>query len=293
MKTRIINTKLYRDKNFRELTDKNKYIVIYILTNEYLEALPVVEIELGLLAYHCQATKQYLEELLPKLRYYGIGYKHGCLFVTDKFTYANYKGGKTANVKIKQYESLPDEVKQYVNPAGVIGQWLGNDCSMIEHINHKTKTINNKSETINHKSETINNKFNKPSIEEIKKYCIVRKNNINPLKFYNYYESNGWKVGKNAMKNWKATIKTWEQNTNSHKNQSETVVKQKVDRIEDITANSQKMDRIKQLRIDFYNKKYGKDNWVLLKPMNNRDSRHLIDKSDIAEFQKFMKNKKT
>ena len=58
-----------------------------------------------------------------------------------------------------------------------------------------------------------NNKFIKPSLEEIKNYCIERKNNVNEEKFFNYYESNGWKVGKNSMKDWKAAIRTWEKNS--------------------------------------------------------------------------------
>lgn len=52
--------------------------------------------------------------------------------------------------------------------------------------------------------------FKKPTIEEIKQYCLERKNNVNPEKWFNHYESNGWKVGKNSMKDWKASIRTWE-----------------------------------------------------------------------------------
>lgn len=55
-------------------------------------------------------------------------------------------------------------------------------------------------------------KFKKPTIEEIKNYCEERQNNINPQTFIDYYESNGWKVGKNSMKDWKATIRYWERN---------------------------------------------------------------------------------
>ena len=55
-------------------------------------------------------------------------------------------------------------------------------------------------------------KFQKPTIEEIEKYCVERKNGVNATKFFNYYEANGWKVGKNSMKNWKAAVRTWEQN---------------------------------------------------------------------------------
>jgi hypothetical protein len=55
-------------------------------------------------------------------------------------------------------------------------------------------------------------RFIKPNIQEIKDYCLERKNNVDVNKFFNYYEANGWKVGKNAMKDWKACIRTWEGN---------------------------------------------------------------------------------
>jgi hypothetical protein len=56
----------------------------------------------------------------------------------------------------------------------------------------------------------IKERFKKPTIEEIKLYCEERKNNIDGEKFYDFYESKGWMVGKNKMKDWKACIRTWE-----------------------------------------------------------------------------------
>lgn len=58
-------------------------------------------------------------------------------------------------------------------------------------------------------------RFKKPDLEEIKLYCIERSNNVDPERFYNYYESKGWKVGKSPMKNWKACIRTWESRNNN------------------------------------------------------------------------------
>ena len=52
--------------------------------------------------------------------------------------------------------------------------------------------------------------FVKPSVEEVRAYCQERNNTIDPENFVDYYESNGWKVGKNSMKDWKACIRTWE-----------------------------------------------------------------------------------
>lgn len=55
-----------------------------------------------------------------------------------------------------------------------------------------------------------NSTFVKPSLEEVKAYCEERKNGIDPEVFIAFYESNGWKVGKNPMKNWKMAMITWE-----------------------------------------------------------------------------------
>ena len=63
-----------------------------------------------------------------------------------------------------------------------------------------------------------NNRFKKPTLEEVKEYCLERSNNVDAELFINYYESNGWKVGKNSMKDWKACVRTWERNkVNQHK----------------------------------------------------------------------------
>jgi hypothetical protein len=54
--------------------------------------------------------------------------------------------------------------------------------------------------------------FQKPSLDEVKAYCQERKNKVDPAKFLAYYDSNGWKVGRNAMKDWRAAVRTWEGN---------------------------------------------------------------------------------
>ncbi len=52
-------------------------------------------------------------------------------------------------------------------------------------------------------------KFVKPTVEEIAAYCKEKGYNINARQFFNYYESNGWKVGRNAMKSWQAAVQNW------------------------------------------------------------------------------------
>ena len=55
-------------------------------------------------------------------------------------------------------------------------------------------------------------KFKKPTIEEVAEYCQKRGNEVDPERFIDHYQSNGWKVGRNAMKDWKAAVRTWEKN---------------------------------------------------------------------------------
>lgn len=55
-------------------------------------------------------------------------------------------------------------------------------------------------------------KFVVPTIEEIRAYCAERENSVDPERFHAHYDSNGWKVGPNPMKSWKAAVITWEKN---------------------------------------------------------------------------------
>ena len=56
-------------------------------------------------------------------------------------------------------------------------------------------------------------KFTKPTLEQVKQYCIERNNNVDSERFINYYESNGWKVGRSQMKDWKAAVRNWERSS--------------------------------------------------------------------------------
>ena len=64
-------------------------------------------------------------------------------------------------------------------------------------------------------------KFVKPTIEQIQEYCNERNNGINANAFYDFYESKGWLVGKNPMKDWKACIRTWERRNKNNEPKKE------------------------------------------------------------------------
>lgn len=85
-----------------------------------------------------------------------------------------------------------------------------------EKFKDNNTSINKENIIINNNIKESSKKFKKPTIEEIKQYCSERNNKIDAEYFYDYYESNGWKVGKNPMKDWQATIRTWERNNKKY-----------------------------------------------------------------------------
>ena len=52
--------------------------------------------------------------------------------------------------------------------------------------------------------------FRAPSVDEVRAYCSERGNDVDAEHFVAYYQSNGWKVGRNPMKDWKAAVRSWE-----------------------------------------------------------------------------------
>lgn len=58
-------------------------------------------------------------------------------------------------------------------------------------------------------------RFVPPTVEEVADYCFERMSKVDPQRFVDYYTSNGWMVGKNKMKDWKAAVRTWDQKENA------------------------------------------------------------------------------
>ncbi len=56
-------------------------------------------------------------------------------------------------------------------------------------------------------------RFIPPSLQEVSDYCSERGNSVNPQKFLDHYEANGWVRGKTKIKDWKACVRTWEKDS--------------------------------------------------------------------------------
>jgi len=109
-----------------------------------------------------------------------------------------HKGGAIQIITVLNYDKYQESVQQNVQ----------------QKDNRSTTEVQQKdiyNNVDNVKTVKKVNKFKAPTIDEVRKYCKERNRGVNPTKWFNHYTSNGWKVGKNSMKNWKAAIHTWEE----------------------------------------------------------------------------------
>ncbi len=116
---------------------------------------------------------------------------------------------KCSDAGLKSAEVRKNKELGKVGSTGVKGRCNSSSsvCSL------QSSSLSSKKESKD-KDSVPQKRFIKPSIEDVKKYCQERGNNIDPETFIAKYESNGWTVGKNQapMKCWKSAIITWEKN---------------------------------------------------------------------------------
>ncbi|WGK93778.1 MULTISPECIES: hypothetical protein [Flavobacterium] len=97
--------------------------------------------------------------------------------------------------------------------------WLDSPKQMTRQlIKDKILEINTREEAKKTKAPRV--VFTPPTITEIKEYCLIRENNVDAERFYDFYQSKGWLIGKTKMKDWKAAVRTWEKTSNSNLNQN-------------------------------------------------------------------------
>ena len=96
------------------------------------------------------------------------------------------------------------EIKR--NQRALIGQQLDTIGQCPLEIRDKSIDIKEKSPKGDKKKPAP---FTKPTVEEVRAYCQQIGKMIDCERFVDYYESKGWMIGKNHMKDWKAAVRNW------------------------------------------------------------------------------------
>ena len=71
-------------------------------------------------------------------------------------------------------------------------------------------------------------RFTRPTLDEIRSYCAENGLAVNAERFMDYYDANGWKVGRNPMKDWKATCRNWAKRYKERETEKKAAVKSDV-----------------------------------------------------------------
>lgn len=107
----------------------------------------------------------------------------------------------------KSHQTNPEEPKQTQTvPNGVDSD---SDTEIDSEIEPEIGIDSERLRSGESKSRT-RKRFTPPTVEEVEAYCFERNNKVDAERFVDYYTANGWKVGKNPMKDWKAAVRNWE-----------------------------------------------------------------------------------
>ena len=140
-------------------------------------------------------------------KYFIVAFDSGVIVITDWNKHNQVRKDRfTPTIHQEEKQQLQLIENQQVQPNG--NQMATNGKPSIGKVRLDQSSIVNKK--VNQK------RFTPPTLEEVQKYCSERKNNVDPNKWLSHYQANGWKVGRNSMKDWKAAVRTWEGNNYSN-----------------------------------------------------------------------------
>lgn len=141
---------------------------------------------------------------LEALKQLGMIQTDNFLQITNWNEYQNVDGLEKIREQTRQRVAKYRERKalEACNVTGNVSETLSNAIELEEEREKEKEGDKNKG--------TNRKRFTPPTVDEISAYCQARGNKVNPERFFNYYSSQGWHVGKNPMKDWKAAVRTWE-----------------------------------------------------------------------------------
>jgi hypothetical protein len=142
-------------------------------------------------------------------RFKGIELKVGSI-VTSRDLLARETGLSSQQIRTALNKLIStNEITSETSSQGTILQIVSYEKYQVS-----TNEITNEQPTSNQRVTTNNNvkkekKFIIPTFNDVLEYCMQNNLDVDGVKFINFYESKGWMVGKNKMKDWKAAIRTW------------------------------------------------------------------------------------
>lgn len=187
-----------------------KRVVDKLLEKGYIERLPAID-EMGNNCYKYRATPSVYIECLKKEQERCIQNDN-----TQERCIQNDNGGCIQNDNTGVYK-MNTQINNNINNIDSNIYSVCDESQRTQESQHQESSLNIKKEEVSlypPSSAAPPKRFAKPTISDIKDYCWEKGYSIDAERFFDYYESNGWKVGRSPMKDWKAAVRNWARQEN-------------------------------------------------------------------------------
>jgi len=191
MAKRFTATDKWDDPWFCELSDPEKLFWFYLL--DKCDHAGMWQVNWPLVKFHIKGVID-LDRFGERIAKISAEKWH-----IPKFIDFQYGGKGGLNPENKVHKSVLDILENQAPTKGLYSPLLGAKDKAKDKAKTKEQTHKDKSKA-----------FTIPAIKDVQAYCAKRENGINPEKWLAHYEANGWRVGRNPMKDWKAAVRTWE-----------------------------------------------------------------------------------
>ena len=197
-------------KVVEDFTPEDRYFYLYLMTNPHTNLCGCYELGKKQMSSETGYSLKVVEELLKRFEhtYSVIRYSEKTKEIllvnwykynwTTSETYLSAVKKDVANIKDKQFKEFLNCILNGENTVPI----PYTDC--IDTSNTISNTISN--DTTKKEKEIF-----PPTVEMVRAYVDEMKYSVDAQSFIDFYESKGWYVGKNKMKDWKAAVRTWEQ----------------------------------------------------------------------------------
>ena len=146
--------------------------------------------------------------------------------------YGKRGGAPRGNSNATKQNNPKTTPNQPQNNPKAVEKTTPNVFNVNDNVNDNVLNDNENVETkVSQRRET--KRFTKPSLQDINIFIQELSLSVDAEAFYNYYEANGWMVGKNHMKDWKAAVRNW-----SKKEWNTPSRSQKMDKAKEVNYNN-------------------------------------------------------
>lgn len=223
-KYRAISLNFWTDAKIADdFTPEDRYFYLYLFTNPHTNLCGCYEISLKQMVNETGYSKDTIERLIDRFKTihkvidYSEETKEILIINWHKYNWtSSEKFRKPLSSEIVDIKN--NEFRQYLSQTfNGLELRYGIDTPCIDTtVSVSVSVPVSDSVSVSDKNKgSSKGKFIPPTIEEVRDYCIERGNSIDPEAFIDFYESKGWMVGKNKMKDWKACVRTWEKHEKS------------------------------------------------------------------------------